>query len=407
MENKNIYYPAHPKNPVLLELHETNLFKLIYRSKYFIICSILYYYWMYVENDFESIYIYYTVIGFYVLRRIWPALIQNGDLREKNKKMIDSYDKDVIQYEKSLKEYYFSKNKMEVERVNRTKAENQRRIEFERQNWEKLEEQKRKEVVRQKSLELNRQKRKEVEIQKSLELNIQSSSEVERHFRLELNRLKSLEGERQNKLELERQKKPTVIIPEVQRKVEYDKIKERWKSQPASTSKDSTIIKKTDNLLELEINNTIKNYSAICAALAIQPVPFADIFILTPTQILMGKKIASLRGYEIKENSIESILKEISGIIGMGIIAQQLVIGAYKTFLPFLGGFTTIPVVYGLTYGIGKTMDYYILAKINGTQINKREIEKIFKSSRSIGEREGKAKEKDIHAKSKTNDNKI
>lgn len=166
-------------------------------------------------------------------------------------------------------------------------------------------------------------------------------------------------------------------------------------------SEDSTKIQKSDNQLEIEINNTIKKYSAVCAALAIQPIPFADIFILTPTQILMGKKIADLRGYEIKGNTIELILKEISGIIGMGIIAQQLVIGAYKTFLPFFGGVTTIPVVYGLTFGIGKVMDYYITAKINGNQVNKSEIEKIFKSSREIGEREGKLKEKEIMVTSK------
>lgn len=166
-------------------------------------------------------------------------------------------------------------------------------------------------------------------------------------------------------------------------------------------SEDLKTIQKFDNQKEIEINNTIKKYSAVCAALAIQPIPFADIFILTPTQILMGKKIADLRGYEIKENTIELILKEISGIIGMGLIAQQLVIGAYKTFLPFFGGITTIPVVYGLTYGIGKVMDYYIISKINGYQINKSEIEKIFKSSREIGEREGELKEKEIQATSK------
>lgn len=169
----------------------------------------------------------------------------------------------------------------------------------------------------------------------------------------------------------------------------------------SNTSKPPITIKKFDNELEIEINNIIKKYSVICAALAIQPIPFADIFILTPTQILMGKKIADIRGYEIKENSIELILKEISGIIGMGIIAQQLVIGAYKTFLPFFGAITTIPAVYGLTYGIGKSIDYYITAKINGNQINKSELEKIFKSSREIGEREGKLREEEIQISSK------
>lgn len=161
-------------------------------------------------------------------------------------------------------------------------------------------------------------------------------------------------------------------------------------------SKTPDTIKKFNKELDFDINNTITKYSSICAALAIQPIPFADIFILTPTQILMGKKIAELRGYEIKKDSIELILKEISGIIGMGIIAQQLVIGSYKTFLPFLGAITTIPIIYGLTFGIGKVMDYYITAKVNGQQINKNEIEKIFKYSREIGELEGKLKENEI-----------
>lgn len=206
-----------------------------------------------------------------------------------------------------------------------------------------------------------------------------------------------LERNRKISLEVERKRKLAVRIPQEEIKIRYQKSIENLKSNPNRNYRDVTC----NNHIEIEITNTIRNYSGICAVLAIQPIPFADIFILTPTQILMGKKIATLRGYEIKENTIESILKEISSIIGMGIIAQQLVIGAYKTFLPFLGGITTIPAVYGLTYGIGKTMDYYILAKINGKQINKIEIDKIFKSSREIGEREGKSKEKEIQEEAK------
>ncbi|MFV8361440.1 hypothetical protein [Flavobacterium sp. LS1P3] len=44
--------------------------------------------------------------------------------------------------------------------------------------------------------------------------------------------------------------------------------------------------------LDSEINNTVRNYSGICTVLVKQPIPFADIFILNPTQIFMGKKIA-------------------------------------------------------------------------------------------------------------------
>lgn len=152
---------------------------------------------------------------------------------------------------------------------------------------------------------------------------------------------------------------------------------------------------------DIEVLNIIQFYSGVCAVIAIQPIPFADIFILTPTQIIMGNKIAKARGYEISENSIKNILKEISGIIGMGVIAQQLIIGAYKTFLPFLGGITTIPVVYGLTFGIGKVMDFYILANINGEMINKSDVANLFKISQKEGKQEGKQRENQIIAESK------
>lgn len=244
-----------------------------------------------------------------------------------------------------------------------------------------------------KNVKINLENQKEFEIlmakYRNNMIEYDRKEEPYRQFMLDRNRKISLEVERQNKF--------TVITPEEQIKVRYQKSIENLKINPNRNYRDVT----SNNHIEIEINNSIKKYSAICAALAIQPIPFADIFILTPAQILMGKKIADLRGYEIKENTIESILKEISSIIGMGIIAQQLIIGAYKTVLPFLGGITTIPAVYGLTYGIGKTMDYYILAKINGKQINKIEIDKIFKSSREIGEREGKSKEKEIQEETK------
>jgi uncharacterized protein (DUF697 family) len=248
-----------------------------------------------------------------------------------------------------------------------------------------------------KNVKINLENQKEFEIlmaeYRNNMIEYDRKEEPYRQFMLERNRKISLEVERQNKF--------TVITPEEEIKVRYQKSIENLKTNPNRNYRDVTSINKKNNHIEIEITNTIRNYSGICAVLAIQPIPFADIFILTPTQILMGEKIASIRGYEIKENTIKSILKEISSIIGMGIIAQQLLIGAYKTFLPFLGGITTIPAVYGLTYGIGKTMDYYIVAKINGNKINKSEIEKIFKSSQEIGEREGKSQEKEIQAKAK------
>jgi uncharacterized protein (DUF697 family) len=158
----------------------------------------------------------------------------------------------------------------------------------------------------------------------------------------------------------------------------------------------SQIIERTDLDKDEKVDKIINIYSWICATIAIQPIPFADLFILSPIQIIMGEKIGKIRGYSLLNNSPSNILKEITGALGLGILAQQIAIGAYKTIIPFYGAVTTIPMVYGLTYGIGQVMDYYILTKMSNSIPNKEEMKKIYKQSEKEGKKIGKAKEKEI-----------
>ena len=83
-----------------------------------------------------------------------------------------------------------------------------------------------------------------------------------------------------------------------------------------------------------KVNKLLLRFSGICAAVAVQPIPFADIFILTPIQLYMGTLIAESRGYKF---TMSEIYKEILGLIGLAYLAQQTAIGLYKTILPFLG----------------------------------------------------------------------
>ena len=161
----------------------------------------------------------------------------------------------------------------------------------------------------------------------------------------------------------------------------------------------SQILKRNDLNEQEKIDKIINIYSWICATVAIQPIPFADIFILSPIQLIMGEKIGKVRGYNLLENNFEIIFKEVSGALGLGIIAQQLAIGGYKTIIPFYGAITTIPMVYGLTYGIGKVIDYYILAKVTNKIPDKDEMKRIYKNSKKEGEKIGKTKENEIKRK--------
>lgn len=149
---------------------------------------------------------------------------------------------------------------------------------------------------------------------------------------------------------------------------------------------------RTDLSADQKVSRIIKITASVCAAVAIQPIPFADIFILTPIQAYMGTRIAAVRGLSATRNEVSTYIKEIAGVIGLGMAAQQFAIGAYKLGLPFLGGFMTIPLVYGLTYGIGRVIDIYMVRKAEGRPVDPKTLKRIWKEGRAEGK---KATDKD------------
>ena len=130
---------------------------------------------------------------------------------------------------------------------------------------------------------------------------------------------------------------------------------------------------------EKKVDKLLIFFSSVCAATAVQPIPFADIFILTPIQLYMGTLIAEARGYKF---SMSEIYKEILGVLGLSFLAQQTAIGLYKLGLPFIGGFMTIPLVFILTYSIGKVMDFYFVSKTQGKTLTKDDLKNFFKQAR-------------------------
>jgi uncharacterized protein (DUF697 family) len=140
-------------------------------------------------------------------------------------------------------------------------------------------------------------------------------------------------------------------------------------------------------------------FSVTCAAVAVQPIPFADIFVLTPIQAYMGVRLSAIRGMPLSEAEAKDLLKEIAGVVGLGLAAQQAALGAYKVGLPFLAGFTTIPLVYGLTYAIGCVMDFYLERKSRGQTMSKADIKSAWAKARAEGKEKGKEAKDEVAEK--------
>ena len=110
-----------------------------------------------------------------------------------------------------------------------------------------------------------------------------------------------------------------------------------------SKEKQKSILKKIrqnleDNITKIEnrtdINDDekvlriVKAFSATCAAIATQPIPGWDIFPLTAIQAYMGSRVASIRGIPISESKTGEIIKEILGVVGLGMLGQNFVLTA-------------------------------------------------------------------------------
>ncbi|MBK9496405.1 MAG: hypothetical protein IPO08_18260 [Xanthomonadales bacterium] len=147
---------------------------------------------------------------------------------------------------------------------------------------------------------------------------------------------------------------------------------------------------------EQKVSQIIVIFSTACAGIAVQPIPFADMFILTPLQAFMGTRISAIRGMPLSENQSTDLIKELMGVVGMGMLAQQLGIALAKIFFPIFGGIGTIPVVFGLTFAIGKLMDLYFVNKAAGRTLSASELKKQWQRQKAAGEAEGKKRESTI-----------
>ena len=127
--------------------------------------------------------------------------------------------------------------------------------------------------------------------------------------------------------------------------------------------------------------------AAVCAGLAIQPLPVVDVLIHTPVQVFMAAKIGEIKGFPVGKKQAEDILKELGGMVGLGLLAQHGVASLYKLGLPTVGGLMAGPLMFASTYAIGRIAEYYFDQKRAGRPILVEEVRKTWSLALSEGRR--------------------
>jgi len=130
-----------------------------------------------------------------------------------------------------------------------------------------------------------------------------------------------------------------------------------------------------ENASESEKSAAVRDVIQVCSvaagAIAVQPIPFLDIALISPIQIAMVQAIGKVHGYKLDQKSVVEILTSF----GASIAAQAVIATAVK-FIPFAGWAVSIAMTYALTYAIGEVSDHYFR---HGRGVPQEDLQSMFK----------------------------
>jgi uncharacterized protein (DUF697 family) len=118
------------------------------------------------------------------------------------------------------------------------------------------------------------------------------------------------------------------------------------------------------------------------AAVAPIPLPFADVFTITPIQMTMVAAIGNIYGYQFNEKQIKAVFATIAG----GWLGQQTCLALFKIGLPGAGGFMGAAFVFAWTKGLAKVASLYFES---GMTLNATELK--IAREKSVQESKGEA----------------
>lgn len=124
---------------------------------------------------------------------------------------------------------------------------------------------------------------------------------------------------------------------------------------------------------EQNAEEVIKSAALLSGAVSIEPLPFADMLILTPLQAKMVLHIGKIYGFDITPERSAEIVRELGVTVAYGMAARQFMRGVAKIALPVVGGVVTAPLVYGWTFALGRMAQTYFERKIQGLPFQKEE----------------------------------
>ncbi|MFC5849996.1 YcjF family protein [Deinococcus petrolearius] len=117
---------------------------------------------------------------------------------------------------------------------------------------------------------------------------------------------------------------------------------------------------------EENVEEVVKSAALLSGAIAVEPIPFADILLITPVQVKMVLHIGKIYGFEVSSARAAEIARELGATVAYGFAARQVMRGLAKLALPVIGGLITAPAVYGWTFALGRLAQNHFERRLAG-----------------------------------------
>lgn len=128
-----------------------------------------------------------------------------------------------------------------------------------------------------------------------------------------------------------------------------------------------------DKGMEENAEEVIRGAALLAGAIAVEPLPFADLLLITPVQVKMVLHVGKIYGFDITPERARDIVQELGITVAYGMVARQVMRGIAKLALPVVGGLITAPAVYGWTYALGRLAEQYFEQKRQGLPFEKHQ----------------------------------
>ncbi len=134
---------------------------------------------------------------------------------------------------------------------------------------------------------------------------------------------------------------------------------------------------------EENVDEVIKSAAVLAGAVAVEPIPFADILVITPVQVKMVLHIGKIYGFDLSTERATEIVRELGATVAYGIAARQVMRGIAKMALPVIGGLITAPAVYGWTFALGRLAQNYFERKRDGLPFEKADKNRVIQEAKT------------------------